>query len=311
MLRVSVTVNPNKDKNLTYTLQLLDILAEYDCKVYMSDTFLKPYGDLPPVSETFLKNRKIEYLPEYQMFRRVQLCVVFGGDGTILKIAKKAAAGGAYILGVNLGRVGYIAELETSELELIRKVLSLSDISDVEHTDGIRIDKRMMLKAELIHDGASVFYSTALNDIVISKGAVSRMAFLKLSCDNKVISTYRADGIIVSSPTGSTAYCMSAGGPIIDPKLECICAIPVCPYMCVNSGAVVFSSDSVIEIEFTADKLNEAFCTIDGMGPKTLSSGDVVRITRSAVCTKLLRLKESDFYGVLNEKITQVKLNER
>ena len=307
MLKVSVTVNPNKDKNLVNTCRMLDILAEYDCKVYMSDTFLKPYGDQPPVAQTFLKDRNVEYLPEYQLCRRAQLCIVFGGDGTILKIAKKAASGGAYILGINLGRVGYIAELETSELELIRKVLALSDISDAENTEGIHVDKRMMLKAEIIHNGNTVFYSTALNDIVVSKGAVSRMAFLKLSCDGKTISTYRADGIIVSTPTGSTAYCMSAGGPIIDPKLECLCAIPVCPYMCVNSGAVVFSPDSVIEIEFTADKINEAFCTIDGMGVKSITSGDTVRISRSSLSTKLIRLKDADFYGVLNEKMALVK----
>ena len=129
------------------------------------------------------------------------------------------------------------------------------------------------------------------------------MAGLKLSCDGKCISTYRADGIVVSTPTGSTAYCMSAGGPIIDPKLECICAVPVCPYMCVNSGAVVFSDRSVIEVEFTADKINEAFCTIDGKGVKSLYNGDIVRITKSPLSTKLIRLKDVDFYSLLNHKL--------
>ena len=259
MLKIAITVNPNKDKGLVHTLKLLDILDEYGCKVLMSDTFKRPYGESEPVADTLLKGRSIEYLPEYQLFKRANLCIVFGGDGTILKIAKKAAAGGAYILGVNLGRVGYIAELETSEFDLIRKILVLDDISQIENTDGVHIDKRMMLKADIIRNGNSVYSATALNEIVISKGAVSRMAGLKLMCDGKTISSYRADGMIVSTPTGSTAYCMSAGGPIIDPSLECMCAIPVCPYMCLNSGAVVFSDSSVIDIEFSADKINEAF----------------------------------------------------
>lgn len=309
MLKVAITVNPNKDHDLTYTSRLLDILDECGCRVYMSDTFKKPYGNLPSVSESLLAGRKIEYLPEYQLFRRVGLCIVFGGDGTILKIAKKAAPGGAYILGVNLGRVGYIAELETHELDLVRKIAAVSDASEIEKVPGVRIDRRMMLKAEILRGGESIYTAAALNDIVISKGAVSRMAGLKLSCDGKCISVYRADGIVVSTPTGSTAYCMSAGGPIIDPKLECICAVPVCPYMCVNSGAVVFSDKSVIEVEFHADKINEAFCTVDGKGVKSLYSGDRVRITKSPLNTKLIRLKDVDFYSMLNHKLAAAQTN--
>jgi NAD+ kinase len=302
MLKIAVTVNPNKDKDLTYTLKLLDILEEYGCKVYMSETFRKPYGDNAPVADTLLAGRDIEYLPEYLLFKKVNVCIVFGGDGTILKIAKKAAFGGAYILGINLGRIGYIAELETHELDLVRKIAAVKDVSEIENIDGITIDKRMMLKAEIIRNENVVFSATALNEVVISKGAVSRMAGLKLMCDGKNISAYRADGMIVSTPTGSTAYCMSAGGPIIDPSLECICAIPVCPYMCLNSGAVVFSDSSVIDIEFSADKINEAFCTVDGKSVKSIYHGDIVRITKSPVCTKLVRLKEVDFYSLLNQK---------
>ena len=303
MLRISITVNPNKDKNLTYTLKLLDILREYDCKIYMSETLKKPYGDLAPVADTLLSGRNIDYLPEYLLFKKANLCIVFGGDGTILKIAKKAAFNGAYILGINLGKVGYIAEIEPTEFDLVRKIVSVSDPLKIEKLEGVRIDKRMMLKSEIIRNNEVIYSGTALNEIVISKGAVSRMAGLKLTCDGKNISYYRADGIIVSTPTGSTAYCMSAGGPIIDPALECICAIPVCPYMCVNSGAVVFSDNSVIEIEFNAEKINEAFCTFDGKSVKTIYNGDIVRITKSPVYTKLIRLKDLDFYTLLNQKL--------
>ncbi len=307
MLKIAITVNPNKDHGLIHTKKLLDILEQYDCRIYMSDTFKRPYGDRISVSESLLAGRKIEYLPEYQLFRRVNLCIVFGGDGTILKIAKKAAYGGAYILGVNLGRVGYIAELETSELDLIRRIVSVGDISEIENLSGVRIDRRMMLKADILRNGECVYSATALNDIVISKGAVSRMAGLKLICDGKNISNYRADGIVVSTPTGSTAYCMSAGGPIIDPSLECICAVPVCPYMCINPGPVVFSASSVIDVVFTAEKINEAFCTVDGKSVKTVYNGDIVRITKSPFCTKLVRLKDRDFYSLLHQKLAHAQ----
>lgn len=309
MLRIAITVNPNKDKNLTHTLRLLDILEEYDCKIYMSETFKKPYGDMPPVADSLLNGRDVEYLPEYLLFKKANLCIVFGGDGTILKIAKKAASAGAYILGINLGKIGYVAELETHELDLVRKIASVSDASEIENLNGVTIDKRMMLKTEIVRNGNVVYSGTALNEIVVSKGAVSRMAGLKLLCDGKSISTYRADGIIVSTPTGSTAYCMSAGGPIIDPRLECFCAIPVCPYMCVNSGAVVFSDTSVIEIEFSADKINEAFCTFDGKSVKSIYHGDIVRISKAPVYTKLIRLKDVDFYSLLNQKLALAQAN--
>lgn len=304
MLKISISVNPNKDKELTNTLVLMDLLVKYpNVKIFMSDVLCRPYCDKKPLSETILASYPIEFLPEHIMFRKANICIVFGGDGTILKIAKKASQNNAYILGINLGRVGYTAELETNEIQLIEKLLKLNNIEEIENHPEITIDNRMMLKTELIHDGNVVYTATALNDVVISKGAVSRMAGLKLLCDGKSIYSYRADGIIISTPTGSTAYCMSAGGPIIDPKLECICAIPVCPYMCVNSGAVVFSDNSVIEVVFKADKINEAFCTVDGKGAKTISDGDIVRITKSPYSTKLIRLKQTDFYSLLNKKM--------
>jgi len=304
MLKISVSVNPNKDKELVNTLKLLEMLKNYSVRVFMSDTFKRPYGDREPLSDTLLAPYKIEYLPEHILYRKANICIVFGGDGTILKIAKKASQSGAYILGINLGRVGYIAELEINELDLLDKLFRLSAAEEIEKTEGVTIDRRMMLKTEILRSEKTVYVANALNDIVISKGAVSRMAGLRLMCDGKVISTYRADGIIISTPTGSTAYCMSAGGPIIDPRLECICAVPVCPYMCLNSGAVVFSDSSCIEIEFKADKINEAFCTVDGKGAKTIYDGDIIRITKSPYYTKLIRLKDIDFYSLLNKKMS-------
>ena len=303
MLRIMICVNPNKDKDLTNTKKLLDFFKNYDVRVYMSDIFKRPYFDNDPLSDTVLLGYDIEYIPEYAAFKKADICIVFGGDGTILKIAKKASMGGAYILGLNMGRIGYLAELEIGEIELLDKVLKVASKEDIEKLSDVSVDSRMMLKCEIVRGNNVVYTAQALNEVVISKGAVSRMAGLNLRCDGKNIISYRADGIVISTPTGSTAYCMSAGGPIIDPGLDCICAVPVCPYMCLNSGAVVFSDNSVIDIEFTADKINEAFCTFDGKSVKSIYHGDIVRITKSPVYTNLVRLKDVDFYSLLNQKL--------
>lgn len=303
MLKIMICVNPNKDKELINTKKLLDFFKNYDVRVIMSDIFKRPYFDNPALSDTLLSEYNVEYIPEYAAFKKADICIVFGGDGTILKIAKKASQGGAYILGMNMGRVGYLAELEIDEIELLDPVLKVESPEDIESISSVKIDNRMMLKCEIVRGNNTVFTALALNEVVISKGAVSRMAGLHLKSDGKNIISYRADGIVISTPTGSTAYCMSAGGPIIDPGLDCICAVPVCPYMCLNNGAVVFSGSSVIEVEFKADKINEAFCTVDGKSTKSIYDGDIVRIIKAPTVTKLLRLKDIDFYTRLNEKM--------
>ena len=298
-----ICVNPNKDKELANTKKLLDFIFKYDVKVLMSDTFKRPYFDNPALSDTTLAGYEIEYIPEYLAFKKADICIVFGGDGTILKIAKKASQCGAYILGMNMGRIGYLAELEVGEIELLDKVLKVQSREEISNIEGVNIDSRMMLECKIMRGNNTVYTALALNEVVISKGGVSRMAGLHLRCDGKNIISYRADGIVISTPTGSTAYCMSAGGPIIDPGLDCICAVPVCPYMCLNNGAVVFSGESVIDVEFKADKINEAFCTVDGKSTKSIYDGDIVRITKAPTVTKLLRLKDVDFYTRLNEKM--------
>ena len=119
MLKIMICVNPNKDKELTNTKRLLDYFKSFNVKVIMSDIFKRPYFDNPALSDTLLSEYNVEYIPEYAAFKKADICIVFGGDGTILKIAKKASQGGAYILGMNMGRVGYLAELEIDEIERV------------------------------------------------------------------------------------------------------------------------------------------------------------------------------------------------
>ena len=222
-----------------------------------------------------------------------QLIVILGGDGTILESARRAVPAGKPMLGINLGRVGYMAELEVNEID------RLSDFV----TGNYELDERMMLKVELLDkEGKSKLVSFALNDAVISNGSVARIVDLLLYEDGREISRYRADGLIVATPTGSTAYSMSAGGAIVDPRLSCVCVTPICPHSLV-SKPFVLPDDVKIEIKNICQREKVLFLTIDGKSNYEVAYGDIVRITKFNLKAKLVRLKKNDFYNRLRSKI--------
>jgi Predicted sugar kinase len=305
MLNISVFPNPSKDNELQFTKKLLEYLFQHCCTVFMSERSFSEITAEHVFKESLIERKKFKVVPEDQIYSLTDLGIVLGGDGTILRIGKKAAENGLLILGVNLGKIGYIAELESDELNLIEDIFTLENISQLKKLNGFSVDHRMMLKTEIIRNGKIIYTATALNDAVISKGSISKMIDITVICNGREITSYRADGIIISTPTGSTAYSMSAGGPIIDPSIECICTIPVCPYLCVNASPVIFSSDSCLEIVFHTKKSSEAYLTVDGKGGKLLRDNDKVRIKKSPYFTKLLRIKNIDFYKLLNTKLSQ------
>lgn len=279
MKRITILPNINKDIRLETTKRLVSYLKNYDCTINMSRGFSQFFSDcenLPPIV--------------WDDRARTDLFVILGGDGSIMRAARRAAPARIPMLGINLGRVGYIAELEASEIEQI----------DAFFTGDYTIENRMMLDVRIKNDGRVM---TALNDAVISNGSVSRMVELELSCDGNTVGKYHADGIIASTPTGSTAYSMSAGGPIIDPKLDCISITPVCPHS-LKARPMIFSSDSVLEIKDICIKHDNIYLTVDGSENIRLRRGDVIRITKSNIKTKLLRMKKDGFYNVLNRKMS-------
>ena len=283
--KVILTPNPYRDKNFQTVREAMRVLTEagIDAKICLPFEVDKTY-DLP---------RDLRFSRLDRELPGASMVICFGGDGTILHMAKTATRHNIPILGVNIGTMGFMAELESSELSQLARIA----------TGDYTVDERMMLDVTVHRERDIIFHDICLNDVVITKGAVARIVHLAVNCDGVQAMECGGDGIIVATPTGSTAYCMSAGGPIIDPELDCICAVPVCPYMCLNNGAVVFSGSSVIEVEFKADKINEAFCTVDGKSTKSIYDGDIVRITKAPTVTKLLRLKDTDFYSRLNEKM--------
>ncbi|MBQ6569912.1 MAG: NAD(+)/NADH kinase, partial [Clostridia bacterium] len=215
--------------------------------------------------------------------------IVLGGDGTILRAAKRAAVFKIPVLGINFGRLGFLAGLEDISEESLKKLVE----------GQYSVESRMMLEAQII--GRDEKPRLVLNDAVVSRGTVSRILELHVSHNNKTVFDYRADGLIVSTPTGSTAYSLSAGGPVVDPSLSGIIMTPICPHS-IFSRSVVFSGDSVLEIGCRGDVKDNTYLTIDGDGSYKLFAGDRVRVKKSEQKALFIRINDKNFYEVLNEK---------
>ena len=277
-LKVAVIPNKSKDSDLIVSRNVSDILSQNGCTVFSTE-------EMTPFSSAVFSAE--------EAIQRSDIAVTVGGDGTILHVARIASVYETPILGINLGRVGFMAEIESSELS---KLKSLTDKS-------YSVEKRMMVSCEVFRKGTSVFSTFALNDAVISKGALSRMIEFDVYSGEESVHAYRADGIVFSSPTGSTAYSLSAGGPIVDPAINCIILTPVCVHSLFAARSVIFRENTLLQIKMKTSDDTPAFLTADGIDNFPLEKDDIVEISRSAHCLDLIRLKNDSFYSVLAKKI--------
>lgn len=222
----------------------------------------------------------------------VDLVIVLGGDGTLLSVARLVCERGIPILGVNLGGLGFITEVKRTEVfDALERVFS----------GQYYIEERLMLNAYVVRHGERIAGYTTLNDVVINKGALARIIDLETSVDKRYVTTFRSDGLIVSTPTGSTAYCLSAGGPILFPTLESIVLIPICPHTLTNRPIVL---PDTVRIEITLKSLVEdVFLTLDGQVGFSLRQNDTVIVEKSPFKTRLLIPFERDFFEVLRTKL--------
>ena len=227
----------------------------------------------------------VRFVSPDRMYDNVDLVVAIGGDGTVLEAARRAAPRDIPIFGINKGRLGYMTSLEVSEMDLIEKVMS----------DDYYFDNRTMLDVELSHNGKPLYVSRALNDAVISNGSIARVIDMHVKADGKNVGTYRADGLIITSPSGSTAYSLSAGGPIMAPNVPAICLTPICPHS-FKDRPIVFSDNSVIEVKNICDREPYLYLTIDGRINIRIMRNQSVRISKSEKVARLLRVKEHSFY---------------
>ena len=228
-----------------------------------------------------------ESVPEY-----ADVIVTFGGDGTLLHAAYQAADLEKPIIGVNTGTLGYLTELEPSELGLLEKL----------ETGDYRSEKRMLLSVEVRRKGESVYRDDALNDVVVTHGEIMRVIPLLFSCAGTEIKHFRGDGLIASTPTGSTAYSLSAGGPVVDPMADSIILTPLSAHE-LRANSFVFSPEREIEIGIGDLENRSAFLSADGRGVVRLMSGDSVLLGKSEKKVELIRLKDESFFTVLYKKL--------
>ena len=283
MKNVILTPNPYRDKNFQ---------TVRDAMAVLKSAGIEPKICLPfDVDRSFELPKDIRFSKLDRELPNAELVICFGGDGTILHMAKTATRKGLPILGVNIGTMGFMAEPESTELDKLARLAN----------DDFTLDKRMMLDVTVHRDRDIIFHDICLNDVVITKGAVARIVHLSVKCDGVQAMECGGDGVIIATPTGSTAYSLSAGGPIVEPEAHNIIITPICAHE-VGSRCIVASPKRVIGVELVQNARRNAFLSVDGGKAVRLNMGDQVTIKSSNLETKLVRLKDRSFYDVVNSK---------
>lgn len=281
-MKLGIIPNTDKDRDLKVTESILRWFANKDAEILLE----------PHIAER-LKLQNYSFSRE-EIFSSCDMLIVLGGDGTILNISRQSAQYDVPIFGINLGHLGFLAESEIGDM-----YFSLDKVMKGEYV----IEKRMMLKALVTDDYNNGREFVALNDFSITKAMTTRMITYSIFINDSFFELYSADGIVISSPTGSTAYSLSAGGPIVTPELRVLIITPICPHTIHNRSIVVSDKDEVkIEI---CDGNPEVMLSVDGQDSYKLSSGKIVKIKSSSYVTNLVKLKQRSFFDVLRQKISE------
>ena len=283
MKKVILTPNPYRDNDFSTVRAAMKILRDSGLEVRLCLPF--------EVDRSYELPRDLRFHRLDREMPGASMVVCFGGDGTILHMAKAATRQGIPILGVNIGTMGFMAELESTELNQLSRIA----------TGDYSIDERMMLDVTVHRDRDIIFHDICLNDVVVTKGAIARIVHLNVECDGVKAMECGGDGIIVATPTGSTAYSLSAGGPIVEPEARNILITPICAHM-VGTRCIVTSEKRVITVGLTKNARRNAFLSVDGGKALRMNLGDVAIIKKSHLTTKLVRLQDRSFFDVVSTK---------
>lgn len=278
-LKIGIVPNEIKDKGFIYTKKIAGKLSEF-ADVYLHEKVRGIEG----MYKIFSKE---------DLYKNCDVIIALGGDGTLLAVAHDAAHYDKAVLGINLGRLGFLSGSE-SEQFLKKGYKKL--------TEEIKIEERMMIEAEILHADGEKETVSALNDIVIKRVDFARMESIDVFIGDELLGNYLSDGIIVSTPTGTTAYSLSAGGPIADPELEAMIVTPVCPHL-LRARPIVVPATKTITISKPFDTTDISAVTADGKESCPLNGGDKVLIRKSKLKTRLLKIAENGFYSLLSEKL--------
>ena len=284
MKRVVMTPNPYRDRDFACVRQAKVILERSGVEVKICLAFDVDPGFALPVG--------VELSELQEEIKSADALICFGGDGTILHSSKLAMRRGIPILGVNIGTVGFMAELESGEMEL------LSKLADDDYT----VDERMTIFVRLIHEGRIIYRDVALNDAVITKGAVARVIQTAVFLDGVEAMNFSGDGLIAATPTGSTAYSMSAGGPIVEPQADNIILTPICAHN-LQPRSLIASPQRKVEIQVGRVNRRNAFLSVDGGKAMRVYGGDRILLEMGSQKTKLLKLKDVTFFDIVKSKL--------
>ena len=288
MKNVILATNPYRDKNFQTVREAMRILKDAGVQAKVCLPF--------EVDRSFELPKDIRFCRLDRELNSADMVICFGGDGTILHMAKATARKGIPILGVNIGTMGFMAELESTEMDRLAKIA----------TDDYTLDTRMMLDVTVQRDRDIIYHDICLNDVAITKGSVGRIVHLNVKCDGVTAMECGGDGIVISTPTGSTAYNLSAGGPIVEPDARNIIITPVCAHDMITRS-MVMSQRRHVTVQMVQNVRRNAFISVDGGKAIRMNMGDVATIKNSNFETKLVRLNDRSFYEVLNNKFRKVK----
>ncbi|MBR3988769.1 MAG: NAD(+)/NADH kinase [Clostridia bacterium] len=286
-MKIAVIVNFDKKGAVLTASEITRLLIEEGAEVY---TLKSGFSHILHSTQ--------EFDTHSELVSACDVLLTVGGDGTIIHCAKHAAAYSKPILGINTGRLGYVAELEADEIDMLKSLLN----------GEYSLENRLILSVIVNReDGCSECY-TAINDAVISRGVLSRIIDLDVKIDGSPASSYRADGVLIATPTGSTAYALSAGGPIIAPNLKCFELVPICSHA-LSARCVMLSADSTVEIKANSPD-GKSYLTIDGQISVELSENDIVEVKSSEQTLNMILLKKRNFFKLAGEKLREVNVNE-
>ena len=282
-MKTAIVVNLSKENAIYCAKQIVKLLRLNGAEICMLSECKPFYSDKKIVFSDTIE----------ELFLQCDVAVTVGGDGTIIHAAKYAAPCKKPIIGVNVGRLGFAADVEADEIGQLTRLLSGDYYSEM----------RMLLDIAVVKNNKSKHY-LAVNDAVMAHGQLSKIVDFQLSLDDEIISKYRADGLLFSTPTGSTAYSLSAGGPILAPQMECILMTPVCPHS-LFSRSVLFDGKSELSVMVKIPLGCSCVLTIDGEENINICDSDKVIIRKSSQRLELLSIHKRNFYKRLNEKLKE------
>lgn len=282
-MRIAVKPNLTRENAYFVTLNVYKELVNINADIIFSNEFQDQLSQLD-----------VKFVDDEELYSTCDIMIAIGGDGTIIHAAHKCAEYGKKILGINAGRLAFMAGLEEQELYLLKNL-----------TDGnYQTDTRMMLQCDLYDGDKLINTSYCLNDAVIARGISIRMCDISVKCDGRQVNDYYADGIIVSTPTGSTAYSLSAGGPVIEPTIESIAITPICTHS-LFSRSLIFKPTSTLEISVKNTEIGDPSLSCDGFEAIRLTENNKIIIKKAEFTAQFIRIKSDTFIDVLSEKLAQ------